>query len=41
MKAIYSIAKLKRRTDRNFGSVSIIMPEHNMESGFTQKEKKK
>ena len=28
MKAIYSIARLKRRTVGNFGSVSIIMPEH-------------
>ena len=41
MKAIYSIAILKQITEGNLRSVSIIMPEHrNVESGFTQMEKK-
>ena len=40
MKAVYSIAKLKRMVG-NFGSVSIIMPGHrNVESEFIQKERK-
>ena len=41
MKAIYSIARLKRIMEGNFRGENIIMPEHrNVESGFTLHTKK-